>query len=81
MNISIMCKSPSPPVVSSESQRVCSHTFHDKGVHHLSLDRHVSLCGIDCGTFVFITRVDASEFVPNAGICTKCVNKLTEIRS
>jgi hypothetical protein len=76
MNISIMCKSPFPPVVSSESQRVCSHTFHDKGVHHLSRDRQVTLCGQDCGTFVFITRVDDREFVPNEGICQSCVEKL-----
>lgn len=76
MIISIMCKSPVPPVVSSESQRVCSHTFHDKGVHHLSRDRHIALCGLDCGTFVFITKVDDSEFVANDGICKICVEKL-----
>jgi hypothetical protein len=77
MNISIMCKSPSPPVVSSESQRVCSHTFHDKGVHHLSRDRQKTLCGLDCGEFVYITKVNVAEFVPNNGICQPCVEKLS----
>lgn len=77
MNVSIMCKSPQPPVVSSESQRVCSHTFHDKGVHHLSFDRQRTLCGLDCGEFVYITKVEVREFVPNDGICVTCVEKLS----
>jgi hypothetical protein len=76
MNISIMCKTPSPPPTGPDSRRICGHTFHDKGVHHLSLDRQFTLCGLECGTFVFIFKVDSSQFVPNEGICTKCVEKV-----
>lgn len=77
MNISIMCNPPFPPVVSPESQRVCSHTFHDKGVHHLSRDRQVTLCGIDCGKFRFIVQLDDRELVPSDAICLTCVGKLS----
>lgn len=75
MIISIMCQPPSPPVRSPESQRLCSHTFHDKGVHHLSPDRHETFCGLDCGLFVFINRVENSEFVPTEMICRTCIDK------
>lgn len=76
MTISIMCNPATAHPGGRESQRVCGHTFHDKGQHHLSRDRHNTLCGIDCGKFVYITRVKASEFVPNDGICQICVENL-----
>lgn len=77
MIISIMCDPATWHPAGSESQRVCGHTFHDKGVHHLSRDRQVTLCGKDCGKFVLITKVDSKEFVPNDGNCPVCVEKLS----
>lgn len=76
MIISIMCDPATWGPPDSESKRGCGHTFHDKGVHHLSRDRHVTLCGKDCGNFVFIVRVDSREFVPTDSICQICVGKL-----
>jgi hypothetical protein len=76
MIIAIMCQPPFPPVTSRESQRVCSHTLNDKGVHHLSRDRQVTLCGKDCGNFRFIVSVKSEKFFPDEGICATCVEKL-----
>jgi hypothetical protein len=76
VKIAIMCQPPYPPVVSPESQRVCSHTLNAKGVHHLSRDRHVTFCGKDCGKFIFIVSVKSEQFVADDGICPTCVEKL-----
>lgn len=76
MIIAIMCNPATAHPAGTESQRVCGHTFHDKGQHHLSRDRLVALCGIACGEFVYITKLDSSEFVPNDGICSTCVDKI-----
>jgi hypothetical protein len=77
MLISIMCNPATAHPAGRESQRICGHTFHDKGQHHLSFDRQRALCGIDCGEFVYITKVEVREFVPNDGICSSCVEKLS----
>lgn len=76
MIISIMCQPPYPPVVDRESQRVCSHTLNDKGVHHLSRDRQVTFCGKDCGKFLFVVSVKSEQLVTDEGICPTCVEKL-----
>jgi hypothetical protein len=76
MIIAIMCQPPYSQEFSRKSQRACSHTLNDKGVHHLSRDRHVTLCGRDCGKFIFIVSVRSEQFVADDGICPTCVEKL-----
>jgi hypothetical protein len=76
MMIAIMCDPSTWHPAGRESQRVCGHTLNDVGVHHLSANRQVALCGIDCSEFVFIVKVESEKFVTDKGICSKCVEKL-----
>ena len=76
-NLAIMCDPSSWHPSNGESQRLCGHTLNDVGVHHLSPNRQIALCGIDCSEFVFIVKVNSEQFVPDKGICSKCVEKLS----
>lgn len=48
------------------------HQPQNKDVKHLSYDRHVTLCGEDCGNFIYVTKHRNSDLVLDETICTKC---------
>jgi hypothetical protein len=77
MNLAIMCDPSTWHPSNGESQRVCGHTMNDVGVHHLSHNRQVALCGIDCSEFIFIVTIKSEQFRPDKGICGKCTEKVT----
>jgi hypothetical protein len=74
--IAIMCDPSTWHPADGESQRVCGHTMNDVGVHHLSANRQVTLCGLDCSEFVFIVKVKSEQFRPDKGICSKCSERV-----
>lgn len=52
-----------------------------RDVHHVSLDRLETLCGIDCGEWLLIEKTTPEEALldPTHGLCVRCNKKLNEM--